>query len=189
MNEWGENDKNVIGKGRLGFQNITTYSVKDRKNLVTIDNMLVPGTEESIQWGGEDFDELADRIIRARENKRPVILSMGAHVIKNGLSLYIIELVKKGLVTHVASNGAGSIHDFELSYNGGTSEDVPTAIEDGSFGMWEETGRWMNEALQEGAKKGLGYGESLAVYMDKNQERFPYRDYCLLYQAYKNGVP
>lgn len=94
-----------------------------------------------------------------------------------------------GLVTHISSNGAGSIHDFELAYNGGTSEDVPTAIEDGSFGMWEETGRWMHEALQAGAKEGLGYGESLAVYMEKNALRFPYKEDCVLYQAYKNGVP
>lgn len=184
-----ECDKNVSEKGRLGFSNIRTYPVKGRKNLVTIENMMVPGAGKDIQWENKDFDELADRIIKARENKRPVILSMGAHVIKNGLSLYIIEFIKRGLITHVSSNGAGSIHDFELSYNGGTSEDVPTAIEDGSFGMWEETGRWMNEAIQAGAKNGLGYGESLAVYMDKNRERFPYRDYCILYQAYKNDVP
>ena len=65
---------------------------------------------------------------------------MGAHVIKNGLSRYLIEMMKKGFITHIAGNGACSIHDFELAYLGGTSEDVPTAIEDGSFGMWEETG-------------------------------------------------
>jgi hypothetical protein len=63
------------------------------------------------------------------------------------------------------------------------------AIEDGSFGMWEETGRWMNEALQRGARNGLGYGESLAVYMEDHLERFPFKDDCVLYQAYKNQVP
>lgn len=183
------NDKNVKIKGQLDFADIRTYSVKDRHNLVTIENMSQPGIDEVLEWGNKDFEELVDRILEARSNERPVIWSMGAHVIKNGMSRYIIELVKRGLVTHISSNGAGSIHDFELAYNGGTSEDVPTAIEDGSFGMWEETGRWMNEALQAGVKEGLGYGESLAVYMEKNADKFPYKEDCVLYQAYKNGIP
>jgi hypothetical protein len=182
-------EKNVKMNGQLDFANIRTYSVKGRHNLVTIDNIAKPGIDEVRDWGNEDFDELVDRIAEARRNGRPVIWSMGAHVIKNGMSRYIIELVKRGLVTHIASNGAGSIHDFELAYNGGTSEDVPTAIEDGSFGMWEETGRWMNEAIQAGARESLGYGESLAVYIEKNAGRFPYREDCVLYQAYRNGVP
>jgi hypothetical protein len=172
----------------IDFGNITTYSVKGRKNLVTIENMASPGVDPVPEWEDKYFDELISRISNARKNQRPVILFMGAHVIKNGLSRYLIDLVKRGIITHIASNGAGSIHDFELAYNGGTSEDVPTAIEDGSFGMWEETGRWMNEALQEGYKLGMGYGESLACYVDKYPEKFPYKDDCIFYQAYKNGI-
>lgn len=182
-------EKNIRIRGQLDFSNIRTYPVKERKNLVTIENMAVPGKDKAVQWGNSDLNELVDRIVKASKNERPVIWSMGAHVIKNGLSRYIIELIRTGLITHVSSNGAGSIHDFELAYNGGTSEDVSAAIEDGSFGMWEETGRWMNEALRTGAGKGLGYGESLAVYIDDNPHTFPYRDDCVLYQAYKNGVP
>lgn len=182
-------DKNVKIAGQLDFSNIRTYSVKERKNLVTIENMAKPGIDEVPEWGGEDFDALTDRIVEARLLGKPVIWSMGAHVIKNGLSRYIIELMKRGLVTHVSGNGAGSIHDFELAFNGGTSEDVPAAIEDGSFGMWEETGCWMNEALKAGAKMGMGYGESLAVYIDGHPGRFPYREDCVLYQAYKKGIP
>lgn len=182
-------DKNVLIPGQLDFANIKTYPVKERINLVTIENMAKPGADEVPEWGSAEFDELVERIVRARKNRRPVIWSMGAHVIKNGLSRYIIELAERGLVTHVSGNGAGSIHDFELAFNGGTSEDVPTAIEDGSFGMWEETGRWMNEAIKAGAGKGLGYGESLAVFIDENPERFPYKDDCVLYRTYKCGVP
>ena len=89
-------------------------------------------------WENADFDELVDRVVAARRNGRPVILSMGAHVIKNWLSRYLIALIKKGVITHLAGNGACSIHDFELCYLGGTSEHVPTAIEDGSFGMWRK---------------------------------------------------
>ncbi len=173
---------------RLDFSGIRTYPVRDRYNLVTIGNMAK--LDDPIpDWGNEDFDELIDRIAEARKNRKPVILSIGAHVIKNGLSRYLIDLVKRGLITHIAGNGAGSIHDFELAYNGGTSEDVPTAIEDGSFGMWEETGRWMNEALQTGTKAGLGYGESLAAYIERNPDSFPYKEDCVLYQAYLNGIP
>jgi hypothetical protein len=182
-------DENVKKPGLLDFNNIKTYSVKGRRNLVTIENMANPDTDEIPEWGNDDFNDLIDRIVTARKNGRPVIWSMGAHVIKNGMSRYIIELAKKGLITHISSNGAGSIHDFELAYNGGTSEDVPAAIEDGSFGMWEETGRWMNEAIQAGAREGLGYGESLALYMENNPERFPHKEDCVLYQAYKYGVP
>lgn len=182
-------DKNVIKERQLDLSNIKTYSVKGRKNLVTLENMFKPGSDEAADWGDEDFEELINRIVEARKNGRPVIWSMGAHVIKNGLSRYVIELIKRGLITHVSGNGAVSIHDFELAYNGGTSEDVPTAIEDGSFGMWEETGKWMNEALQIGAKNGLGYGESLAVYIENNLDRFPHKEDCVLYQAFKNGVP
>jgi hypothetical protein len=185
-------DKNVRISGQLDFSNIRTYHVKERINLVTIENIAKPWEDEVPEWpewGDKDFEELVDRIILARINRRPVILSMGAHVIKSGLSRYVIELIKRGFITHIAGNGAVSIHDFELAFNGGTSEDVPTAIEDGSFGMWEETGRWMNEAIQQGAKKGYGYGESLAVFMDIHPDWFPYKEDCVLYQAYKNRVP
>ena len=97
--------------------------------------------------------------------------------------------MQKGIFTHIAGNGACSIHDFELAYLGGTSEDVGTAIEDGSFGMWEETGAWMNEAISQGAKQSLGYGQSLAVYMGKHPDRFPYKDSCVLYRAWQQNIP
>ena len=181
-------DKNVTKEGMLDFSNITTYSAKIRKNLVTIENMADPEKDDIQDWGDGDFDDLVSRIVSARKKDKPVIFSMGAHVIKNGLSRYLIELIKNDVITHISSNGAGSIHDFELGYLGGTSENVPTAIEDGSFGMWEETGKWMNEAIQSGAENDMGYGESLGAYIDKNPEKFPYRDDCVLYQAFKHGI-
>lgn len=174
----------------LKFDNIKTYSATERHNLVRIDTLLTPGLSESMPWENKDanFDTLVDRILEARRNGRTVIWSQGAHVIKNCLSRYLIAFIKSGLITHISGNGACSIHDFELAYLGGTSEDVPTAIEDGSFGMWEQTGRWMNEAIQKGAREGWGYGESLARYIDENPEKFPYKDDCVLYQAYKHNV-
>ena len=184
----------------FSFKGIKTYDFHDRRNLVTIESMFRPGVDPVPEWPKKkaegdyadqqaDFAELVDRVAEARRNARPVIFSMGAHVIKNNMSLYLIDLMRKGIFTHVSGNGACSIHDFELAALGGTSEDVPTAIEDGSFGMWEQTGGWMNEAIQKGVKAGYGYGESIARYIDANKRKFPYREQCVAYMAWKFGVP
>ena len=184
----------------FSFKKIKTYDFHERRNLVTIGSMLRPGVDAVPEWPlppkkgdycdqRKDFEELCDRVALARRNARPVIFSMGAHVIKNNLSLYLIDLMRKGVFTHIAGNGACSIHDFELAALGGTSEDVPTAIEDGSFGMWEQTGGWMNEAIQKGVAQGFGYGESLARYIDAHKRKFPYREQCVLYMAWKFGIP
>lgn len=173
----------------LDFSGIHTYSAENRVNLVRIDNLKRPGQYQAPEWGNADFDALVKQIRQARDDGREIILSMGAHVIKCGLSPYLIALMREGYITHIAGNGACSIHDFELAYLGGTSEDVPTAIEDGSFGMWEQTGAWMNEAIQFSAAEGIGYGEGLARYIDAHPDRFPYRDDCVLYQAYKLDIP
>lgn len=174
--------------GQFEFKDTKTFDVWNRKNLVRIDNICK--LDDPVEhYDNEELRLLCQKITEARHNGRPVIVLYGAHVIKCGLSRYIIDLVKRGLITHIASNGAGSIHDFELAYLGGTSEHVPSAIEDGSFGMWEQTGGWMNEAINNGYAKGFGYGESLAHYVNDNPDRFPYRDDCIFYNAYANGVP
>lgn len=173
----------------VDFSAIKTYSAFGRVNLVKLEDLIEPRADAPCELDDPDFLALARRIAAARRKNRPVILSMGAHVIKGGLSRCLIELMRRGFVTHIAGNGAASIHDFELAYLGGTSEDVPHAIEDGSFGMWEETGRWMNEAIQGGAKKGKGYGESLGAYIAGNPEKFPHAEDCVVYNAYKLGVP
>lgn len=173
----------------LDFSGIKTYSALDRHNLVRIDNLKRPGEYIHEAYSSSEFTELVKRIKRAREEGKEIIFSMGAHVIKCGLSPYLISLMKEGYITHLAGNGACSIHDFELAYLGGTSEDVPTAIEDGSFGMWEQTGAWMNEAIKQGARDDMGYGEALGRYIDLNPECFPYRDDCVLYQAYLFDIP
>lgn len=173
----------------VDFSKTKTFSAKDRHNLVRIDNLRTPGAQEDNLFNSEEFDILVQKLKEAKENGYTVTCFYGAHVIKCGLSRYLIWLVENGYISHLASNGAGSIHDFELAYLGGTSEHVPTAIEDGSFGMWEETGRWMNEAIQLGAKRGYGYGQSLAAYVDENPDKFPYREDCVFYRAYKMGIP
>ncbi|WP_186445929.1 hypothetical protein [Paenibacillus cremeus] len=179
---------------RLSFEAIRTNPVHIRTNLVTIKNMAKPYEDTVPDWKSAvheqgAFDQLVEKIIETRLQGKPVIWSMGAHVIKNGLSRYIIEMVKHGILTHVSGNGATSIHDFELAFMGETSEDVARSIEDGSFGMWEETGRYMNEAVQQGAALGLGYGASLSKYLSDHPERFPHSDDCVFVQCQKYGVP
>ncbi|MBQ6266748.1 MAG: hypothetical protein IJK64_03145 [Clostridia bacterium] len=175
--------------GAIDFSKTTTFSAAERHNLVTVDALRVPCIEADDLFQSDELDILVEKLKRARAKGLGVTCFYGAHVIKCGLSNYLIELIKDGYITHLASNGAGSIHDFELAFLGGTSEHVPTAIEDGSFGMWEETGAWMNEAIIDGAMQGLGYGQSLAAYVDAHPDRFPYRDSCVFYRAYQMGIP
>jgi hypothetical protein len=103
---------------------------------------------------------IAERIIRARQIGAPVILLMGAHVIKVGLSRFVIDLMERGIITHVGMNGAGPIHDFELALIGATTESVARYIQEGQFGLWDETG-WINDIVAAGVRDGLGYGEAL----------------------------
>ena len=98
-----------------------------------------------------DLPVVAERVVKAHRSGRPVILMMGAHVIKVGLSRFVIDLMERGIITHIAMNGAGPIHDFELALIGETTESVARYITEGQFGLWRETGR-INEAILEGAQ-------------------------------------
>jgi hypothetical protein len=107
--------------------------------------------------------EVVDRVRAAREAGKPVMCAFGAHTIKNGLGPVLIRLIRDGWLTHLATNGAGIIHDWELAFQGRTSEDVRDNVGRGEFGTWEETGRFINLALLVGAWKGLGYGQSVGA--------------------------
>jgi len=109
----------------------------------------------------QSFRQVVAAILDARRQEKPVILGMGAHVIKVGLSPIIVDLLERRLVSAVAMNGAGAVHDFELAYAGGTSEDVEVQLAEGEFGMAEETGRIINEAVADGVRRGLGFGRAL----------------------------
>lgn len=110
--------------------------------------------------------EAVERIAAARRAGRPVILAFGAHCIKNGLSRVLGALAAEGWVSHLATNGAGIIHDWELSYLGMTSEDVRENVARGQFGNWQETGFYINLALNVGAWRGRGYGESVGALIE-----------------------
>ncbi len=117
--------------------------------------------------------EVADRIKAARLAGRPVILAFGAHTIKNGLAPVLIRLMERGWVTHLATNGAGIIHDWEFAYQGMSSEDVRGGVERGEFGIWKETGFFINLAIVVGAYEGLGYGEAVGKLIEQEGLRIP----------------
>ena len=130
---------------------------------------------------------MVNSIIRAVQSKRLVILGMGAHPIKVGLNPLILDLLDRGVISALAMNGAGIIHDTELAMAGHTSEDVAVQIEDGKFGMAEETGRFLNEAIAEGAKKGYGLGRAVGAGLV--QKDCPYSRYSLLVRAFNLDIP
>jgi deoxyhypusine synthase len=171
----------------IDFSRIKTYPIAQRKNLVALKDLISPEAPPP-PFESSDLSEVAERIVEARKNGRPILWMMGAHVIKSGLSRIVIDLMKKDVITHVASNGAVAIHDFEIALIGETSEDVATSIEDGTFGMAEETGLLMNLSLKKGVHAGLGYGASLGRMIAEDQ-RFQFKEYSVLYNAYDLGIP
>lgn len=172
----------------IDLSKIKTYPIAQRSNLVTLRNLVNPDAQPSF-FDSTDLVRVADAVITARQHNRPVIWMMGAHVIKSGLSRVLIAMLHRGLITHVAGNGAVSIHDFELALIGETSEDVATSLEDGTFGMAHETGALMHQAIGEGVRDGLGYGAAVGRFMDQHPDLFPFRDVSVLYQAYKLQIP
>jgi len=130
--------------------------------------------------------ELARRIVAAQRRGAARLLMMGAHVIKAGLNRHIIDLLERGFLTHVAMNGAGAIHDYELARVGATTESVARYIREGQFGLWRETGE-LNEWIREAAELSLGLGENLGRRIAASD--FPHRDLSIFAAAYRLSVP
>jgi hypothetical protein len=155
----------------LDFSRIRTYPVADRANKVAVEAFAKPHQPgaslasflDSLPdfLAVQDLKYVVNAMATAVRNGRPILLMMGAHAIKVGLNPLIVDAMRSGIVSAVAFNGAGAIHDFELCYNGETSEDVQRGLNDGSFGMVDETGRMMNAALADGVDRGLGAGRAL----------------------------
>ena len=170
----------------IDFSKIRTVSFKKREHLEHLKDFKK--IDEPIEeLNNPQLDELAKEIVSAFKNKKQVIVMMGGHVIKTGVGDYIVDLIKKGVITHMACNGAFAIHDFEIALSGETSEDVKKHLADGSFGMIEETGRFLNEAAKEGALNNKGYGHSIAKKI--NDLCLPFKESSVLYTAFKNQIP
>jgi len=123
----------------------------------------------------------------AARERRAVVCMLGGHVVKTGLAPVLIDLMERGVITHLASNGSAVIHDYELARWGGTSEDVEAGLADGTFGMAEETGRGMNEAIIAGARCGWGFGESLARALEARDD-LAHPELSLLLAARRLGI-
>ncbi len=122
------------------------------------------------------IDECIVKVRAARASGRPVMLAFGAHAIKNGLAPVLIRLTERGWLTHLATNGAGIIHDWEFAFQGASSEDVRANVAEGKFGVWAETGFNINLALVAGAYQGLGYGEAVGALIENDGVCLPNPD-------------
>ena len=121
----------------------------------------------------EVLTECAEKVRAARAAGRPVMLAFGAHSIKNGLAPVLTQLMERGWVTLLATNGAGIIHDWEFAFQGASSEDVRANVDVGQFGIWEETGFYLNLALVVGAYEGSGYGEAIGKMIEQEGLEIP----------------
>ncbi|MGQ9525722.1 MAG: hypothetical protein ACUVTZ_12905 [Armatimonadota bacterium] len=157
----------------------------ERKSDMSLADLL-PLDADVPRFGDPNLYVLAERMGRARRSGRQVILMMGAHVIKRGLSWFVVDAIRRGLVTHVAVNGACAIHDMELALIGATTESVARYIRTGEFGMWVETGK-VNEAAAQAAREGIGLGEAVGRMIAGGA--FPHRDVSILASAFEAGIP
>jgi hypothetical protein len=182
----------------IDISGVKTYPLAERKNKVvmakhgagpvragmTVAELLAALPD---QLGSQALLGVIDAVIAARRKGKPVIMAMGAHVIKCGLQPVLKSLMDAGIISAIALNGAGPIHDYEISLIGETSEDVGAVLHEGLFGMAEETGRDINRALKRGVEQGLGYGEAVGRFIIDNNN--PHRDLSLLAACVERDIP
>jgi deoxyhypusine synthase len=181
----------------LDFTKVRTYPVRKRLSKVQtslLGKKIKKGASARALLHGlpnilaaQNLKAIARKIADCHRENQTVLLGMGAHPIKVGLSPLIIDFMERGIIHAVALNGAGVIHDFELAYMGETSEDVAATLKDGSFGMGEETGAFVNQAINEGAKNHLGIGAAVGQAILVN--RLPHRKLSILATAATLGIP
>jgi hypothetical protein len=177
---------------------VTTVPVSTRRNKVDPGLLAAPpGPQRSLQaflaslpdvLAARDLRSIIEAIVNARRIRRGVVLLLGGHVVKVGLGPLVRTWLERGIVTHVALNGAAAIHDFELAAFGGTSEDVESGLVDGSFGMAEETGAEMNAAISAAAQAGHGMGEGLARALSSRRQ-LPGGEASILLATLRQEVP
>lgn len=181
----------------LDLSRIRTYPLKKRLNKVRQSLLgkkvrrgarlrsFIQGLPDIL--AAQNLKEIALRIARAHRSGKTILVGMGAHPIKVGLSPLIIDFMEKGIISAVAMNGAGIIHDFELAFMGETSEDVAASLKDGSFGMAEETGAFLNRAIIRGYDHELGIGAAVGAAILK--ARLPHHRLSILAAGARLGIP
>jgi folate-dependent phosphoribosylglycinamide formyltransferase PurN len=181
----------------IDLKKIRTYPIGKRKSKTQIEkfgkplrpNAKIDDFLKSLPkcLKADDLRSLINSILIAKRKKKPIILMLGAHPIKCGLSPILIDLIEEGFVTLLSTNGAGAIHDVEIAFWGKTSEEVEKGIEDGSFGMAKETGEIFNRIASYAGQNNLGLGEAIGKEILKSNAR--YKKHSLLANAYRLIIP
>ncbi|HDP68594.1 MAG TPA: hypothetical protein ENN20_08865 [Candidatus Marinimicrobia bacterium] len=169
----------------IDYSKIKTYPINQRRNKFSIKEMIP--LDSGIDLQSEELRRLARLIADAKAKNAKVIVMIGGAVVKVGCSALLIDLIRHGIIDHIAMNGGASIHDFEIAMIGATSEDVPNGLIDGRFGMASETLTYMNAALNSGYAKNKGYGLSIARKVAELD--FPHKRLNILYNAMIQNIP
>jgi len=180
----------------IDWQRIKTESLADRPSKVNVGDFGQVATAADVTafveslpdiLAGADIKRVISAIVAAHRQQLPVIFCYGAHVVKVGLAPVIIELLRRGILTCLATNGAGSIHDVEIALSGKTSEEVGTGIKEGRFGMVRETNEFLNQAAREAYEEQLGLGSVMGRNIAESGA--PYIDLSIVAAAYRQGIP
>jgi hypothetical protein len=183
----------------IDLSGISRYPLASRPSKVTVRDFARPLSDDEARGAaallnslprilaGDSLRKIALAVVEAKRRKRAVIWGIGGHVIKTGLAPVLIDLMRRGYVTAIATNGSGAIHDFEIAIAGWTSEDVDTALGSGKFGMAEETGQLINQAVKRGVAEDCGAGESISRTLAELNPQFG--EFSLLHEAYQLHVP
>jgi hypothetical protein len=176
---------------------IKTYPLRSRQSKVGLAQFATPYRAGSGVTGllsslpgllaAKDFKDVVTAIMAAKRDGRAIIWGLGAHVLKTGLSPVLVDLMERGFISAIATNGAGIIHDFEIALSGGTSEDVDATLGPGTFGMAEETGTQLNAAIKVGVTRGLGIGQSVGKFLHEAGPQF--RQISVAATAWRLEIP
>lgn len=181
----------------LDFKGLKTYSIQDRKSLVSKEDFALPwkrggslsdflDTLPAI-LAGKDIRAVIQAIAQAAKDNRQVCFAMGGHVIKTGMNPLVIDLMEKKVITMISMNGSGIIHDLEIAYTGRTSEDVAGSLSDGSFGMAKETSDLLNQAIENSARDLIGLGRAVGQMI--LTENLPFKDLSLTATGARLNIP
>ncbi len=176
----------------LTYKNLNRYSISKRKSKVSINDFFKSDNDDFFSClpnilASKDLKDIISFCVNAKNNGKKIIVATGAHFIKVGLSPLFKQLFENKIIDHIAMNGACIIHDVEITMNGETSEDVGDSLKNGNFGMSEETGKLINLAILNGFKKRVGLGEAIGEWL--NNSDFKYKEYSVIFNAYKNNIP
>jgi hypothetical protein len=175
-----ESKYKLFDRSRLKIQPLSA-----RQNDLTLERWLRLD-DPTPEYAHPDLATVAKRVHAAKAAGASRALIMGAHVIRAGVNRHIIDLMQRGVLDHVAMNGAGAIHDYELARIGATTESVARYVRSGEFGLWRETGE-LNDWVSEAAGLGLGLGENVGRCIAASQ--YPHRDLSILAAAYQLSIP